>query len=99
MTRAEFIRKTEHYFGKVGNWDIVLDNYSSADFILGCYYDKASRTWKVYKNGERGIGGIRLETASEEEALKKLYTMIEIANKDYLYYKKWEAKKRKNEQW
>jgi hypothetical protein len=99
MTRAEFIKKTEHYHGRIGDMDIVLDNYSSADFILGCYYDKETRTWKVYKNGERGIGGIRLETASEEEALKKLYSMIEFENKMFLRYKEWEAKKRKNEQW
>ena len=97
MTRSEFNEKTKHYHGNVGGWDIVLDNYSSADFVLGCYYDEEAKIWKVYKTGERGIGGIRLETSYEEKALDKLYTMIEIANEDYLYYKEWEAKKRKQE--
>ena len=95
MTRTEFSEKTKHFYGNVGGWTVVLDHYSSADFVLGCYYDKDTKTWKVYKTGERGIGGIRLETTSEEKALDKLYTMIEIANKDNLYYKEWEAKRKK----
>lgn len=97
MTRAEFTEKIKHYNGMVGTWGIVLENFSTADFVLGCYFDTETKTWKVYENGERGIGGIRLETTSEEKALDKLYTMIEIANEDYRYYKEWEAKRKKQE--
>ncbi len=97
MTRVEFVEKTKHYHGNVGGWNIVLDNYSTADFDLGCYYDKETRMWKVFENEERGMRGIRLETPSEEKALDKLYSMIEFANEDYLYYKEWEAKKKKQE--
>ncbi len=99
MTRTEFIEKTEHYHGRVGSWDIVLDHLSKADFTLGCYYDKEKRTWKVYENEERGMRGIRLETSSEDQAFDKLYSMIEFANEDYLYYKEWEAKKKEKDQW
>ena len=96
MTRTEFINKTKHYNSKVGNWDIVLDNFYTTEYILGCYYDKEVKTWKVYENGERGIGNIRLVTTSEEKAFDKLYSMIEFAHEDYLYYKEWEAKKNRN---
>ena len=97
MTRTEFKEKTEHFHGSVGGWDIVLDNLSLADFILGCYLDKKTLTWKVYKNGERGIRGNRLETTSEEKALDKLYSMIEYENKKHMYYKEWEEKNKKKE--
>jgi len=96
MTRAEFIKKIEHYHGRVGGRDI-LDHFSQADFVIGCYYDGDTNMWKVFENEERGLQSIRLETTTEEQALDKLYTMIEIANKDYLYYKEWEAKKKKQE--
>lgn len=97
MNKNEFIKRTEHYHGRVGDWDIVLDNFSSADFILGCYYDKDTKTWKVYENDEKGMRGIRLETASEEKAFDKLYSMIEFENEVALRYKELEAKKRKQE--
>lgn len=97
MTRVEFVEKTKHYHGRVGDMDIVLDDYCSADFVIGCYYDKNIKTWKVYETYERGMGGIRLETMSEEKALDKLYSMIEFENEDYLYYKEWEAKRKKQE--
>ena len=92
MTRTEFLKKTEHYQGRVGDWDIVLDDYSLADYVLGCYYDQNTKLWKVYKTGERGIGGIRLETSSEEKALDKLYSMIEYENEINSHNKEWEAK-------
>ena len=95
MTRSEFIEKTKYYHGNVGGWSVVLDKYSSSDFILGCYYDKENRVWKVYKTDERGIGVIRLETASEETALDKLYSMIEFEYKMDLRYKELEAKRKK----
>ena len=94
MTRAEFVERTKHYHGNVGGWDVVLDHLSLADLILGCYYDKDTKTWKVYENDERGMRGIRLETASEEKALDKLYSMIEFENENDVYYKEWEAKKK-----
>lgn len=97
MTRAEFVEKTKHYHGKVGGSDIVLDNNSTAEFDLGCYYDKETKMWKVYENEERGMRGIRLETPSEEKALDKLYSMIEFENEVDLRYRDLEAKKRKHE--
>ena len=96
MNRTEFRNKTEHYNGSVGGWNIVLDDYSLADYSLGCYCDKDNELWKVYKIGERGLGGIRLETSSEEKALDKLYSMIEFENEVDLRYKEMEAK-RKNQ--
>ena len=96
MTRTEFLKKTEHYNGSVGSWDIVLDRFSEADFVIGCYYDESDKKWKVYQNNERGLQGIDLETTSEEEALDELYSMIEFENENNLYYKAWEAK-RKNQ--
>lgn len=97
MTRAEFIKKTEHYLGRVGDWDIVSDNLSLADFVIGCYYDKGTKMWKVYINNERGRHRTRLETFSEEIALDKLYSMIEFENENDLYYKELEAMKKKQE--
>lgn len=97
MNRNEFIKKTEHYHGRVGDWKIVLNHLSSGDFILGCYYDNETRTWKVYKNIERGMQSIRLETTSEEEALDKIFSMIEFENKIDLHYKEWEAKKKQQQ--
>ena len=97
MTRSEFNKKTEHYHGRIGDMDIVLDDYCSADFIIGCYYDKKTKTWKVYETYERGMGDIRLETTSEGNALNKLYSMIEVENERYSRYKELEAKKKKQE--
>lgn len=94
MTRDEFIKKIEHYHGRVGDRDIVLDHYSTADFDLGCYYDKVTKTWKVYENDERGMRGIRLETVSEEKALDRLYSLIEFENETELRYREIVAKKR-----
>ena len=94
MTKSEFIKKTEHYHGNVGGWDIVLDNLSLADFVIGCYYDRDTKMWKTYINNERGRHRIRLETISEEKALDKLYSMIEFENENDAYYKEWEAKRK-----
>lgn len=95
MTKTEFFKKTEHYHGRVGDWDIVLDRLSVAGFVIGCYYVESDKKWKVYKNGERGLQVIRLETTSEE-ALDELYSMIEFENKMDIRYKEMEAK-RKNQ--
>lgn len=97
MTRVEFIEKTKHYHGRIGDMDIVLDNFNLGDFTLGCYFDKEIKTWKVYQNGERGMRGINLETVSEEEALDELYSIIEFENKMDLRFKELEAKRKKRE--
>ena len=97
MSRTEFLEKTKHYHGSVGGWDIVLNKLDLADYSLGCYYDKDNELWKVYKIGERGLGGIRLETSSEEKALDKLYSMIEFENEVDLRYKEMEAKQKNQE--
>ena len=95
MTRDEFIERTKHYHGRVGDLEIVLDNYTMAEFVLGCYYDKETNTWKVYENGERGMRGVNLETASEELALDELYSTIEFENKMDLRYRAQDAKRKK----
>ena len=96
MTRTEFLKKTEHYHGRVGDWDIVLDRLSVTGFVIGCYCNESDKKWEVYKNDERGLHGTRLETSSEEKALDELYSMIEFENKMDIRYKEMEAK-RKNQ--
>ena len=56
---------------------------------------ETTKVWKVYINNEGGRHRIRLETISEEKALDKLYSMIEFENENDLYYKEWEAKRKK----
>jgi len=96
MTRTEFNEKTEHYHGRVGGWDI-RDYFSQAGFVIGCYYEKDTKMWKTYINYERGRHRVRLETASEEDALDKLYSMIEFENELMSRLKKLDARRKKEE--
>jgi hypothetical protein len=76
MSKEEFFEKIKEFDGKLGMWQVVVDQLSMADFIVGCYYDENEKMWNVYKNSERGIHSVRLSTTSEKETFKKLYSMI-----------------------
>ncbi len=76
MDKEEFLKGIEEFQNKLGIWQVVVDKLTMADFILGCYYDENEKMWNVYKNSERELHSIRLSTTSEQEAFKKLYSMI-----------------------
>ncbi len=78
MDRKEFEQKKSKLQYQIGQWKIVLDQESFADFVLGCFWDKTKKCWKVYINNERGRHRIRLETSEEDMALMELMSMIEF---------------------
>ena len=80
MTLKQIMERINSYNGRIGDYDIETDELamSKADFILGCYFDESKQKWVVYKNNERGMGSIRLETDDQKAAFDKLLSMIEF---------------------
>ena len=63
--------------GLIGRWKVEPDNENMADYVVGCFRDNKSETWKVYINRERGRHRIRLETNDENQAFDKLKSLVE----------------------
>ena len=76
MSRKEFENRLEEFQEKVGMLKIVVGYEAFADFTIGCFFDFETGKWKVYRNEERGIHIIRLETEDEEEAFEALFSMV-----------------------
>ena len=80
MTLKQIMERVNSYNGRVGGYDIETDELAmdKADFVLGCYFDESKHKWVVYKNDERGMSSIRLETEDQKAAFEKLLSMIEF---------------------
>ena len=77
MRLEQIMERINSYNGRVGGLDIAIDEFTKADFVLGCYFDENKKKWIVYENGERGIHFIRLETDDQKAAFETLLSMIE----------------------
>lgn len=79
MTKQDFENKRERLQEQLGvGFQIAVDYFTLADFVIGCYYDEEKKKWIMYENNERGIRYTRLETESEEEAYGELYSWIQF---------------------
>ena len=76
MNKTNLINEILGYQNKIGMIDLFLGKHSKADFSWGYYFDEVSKTFKVYKNGERGIASIRYSGEDEIEALTTLLNMV-----------------------
>ena len=76
MDKNELKKVILSYRDKIGAIGISLDCLSKADWEIGYGFDDKEKKWKVYENGERGMGGPFCLFESEEEALEKLYRIV-----------------------
>ena len=78
MTREEFNQELPQHEKWLEYWSVVQNQREEGDFILGYYYDKKERIWKMYVNTERGWSSIRGTFETEEEALDLLMKTIRL---------------------
>lgn len=78
MTKAEFKKRINQEKTNIGNWQIRLNKFVPASFILGCYYNQQEMIWKIYETDERGLEGTIYTADGEEEAYDKLYDLVLI---------------------
>lgn len=76
MDKNELKKAILSYADKIGAVAISMDYLSKGDFVIGYGFDDKEKKWKVYENGERGMGGPFCLFESEEEALEKLYRIV-----------------------
>ena len=78
MTREEFNRELKTYEGQLRYWRVMQNRRVESDLILGYYYDKKSRTWKMYVTDDRGELFIYDTFETEEKALDGLMVKIRL---------------------
>lgn len=78
MDRDTYIIKINELKNKIGRWEVALNEYTKADFVIGYYYDEDTQEYSVYINKESGRQRIRMATSNELEALQKLVSMLEF---------------------
>lgn len=87
MSKIEFLKWLEEKRGALAMWNVSVDEENLSDYVVGCFYDSKSETWKVYINKERGKHRVRLETKDEEQAFSKLRALVEYVienNRGYI---------------
>ena len=77
MEKKEYIDRINELKDKIGLWDVELNEYTKADFVIGYYYNENTQEYTVYINKERGRHRVRKITKNENEALEKLVSMLE----------------------
>ena len=79
MTRQEFVSQHQLQLEKRlgADYGITIGELSQADWILGCYFNDEKGMWIVYETTEKRWTGTRLETASEDEAFDRLFSIIQ----------------------
>lgn len=77
MSKEEFKKWFEEKQDALTIWKVDIDNENKADYVVGCFYDSKSDTWKVYINKEQGKHRLRLETKDENKAFSKLKSLVE----------------------
>ena len=80
MDINEMISSILSFKDNIGVWQIVINQLTDADFVIGYGFDENTELWKVYQNNERGM---MAEWAfnKEEEALEKLYKKVKFQHK------------------
>ena len=78
MKKEEYLNRINASKDKIGIWDVMLEQNSKADFVMGYYFNQNSSMYDVYINNERGKHRIHLSTSDELMALEKLLSMIEF---------------------
>ena len=78
MSKEEYLNRINASKDKIGIWNVMLEQNSEADFVMGYYFNQNSGMYDVYINDECGKHKIRLSTRNELVALEKLLSMIEF---------------------
>lgn len=81
MNKSEYKNKIEKLKLEIEFWDIALEEYTKADFVMGYYLNPQTKKYDVYINNERGRQRIRKTTENELEGLDKLVSMMEFESK------------------
>ena len=87
MKKEDFMNWLTDQQDALTPWTVAVDKENLADFVVGCFFDNDSATWKVYINKERGEHRVRLETQDEEQAFNKLKRLVEYiieSNREYI---------------
>lgn len=78
MTENEFLNKKDELQCQMGRWTIEIGVEIFADYVMGYFYDKRDKKWKVYINNEHGRHRIRLISSNQSEAIEELLSMVEF---------------------
>lgn len=80
MDKNELISSILSFKDNIGMWEIVLNQITDADFVIGYGFDNNIKLWKVYQTNERGIVA-EWTFVNEEAALEKLYKKVKFQYK------------------
>ena len=78
MTKEEFNEELKQHQKWLEYWRVMQNRRVESDLILGYYYDKKSRTWKMYVTDDRGELFIYDTFETEEKALDGLMVKIRL---------------------
>lgn len=82
MMKYKLLKNQIYYDERLGRF-VGINKKTIAPYGIGYYYDKQTKTYKVYENSERQYEHVRLETQSKQEAVSKLIEIID----DYIKLK------------
>lgn len=74
MTKAEFLKKIKTQKIQTGEYLLVLDHISDAQYIIGCVFDQG--VWKIYKSNERGGHYVIRDFEEVNQAFDYFYEFI-----------------------
>ena len=74
MTKKEFLEKMHAYGIKLGEYQIIVDEYMPISYYLGVY--KKNRKWLIYEVGERDQVFLLYEETSEEKIFDEFYQKV-----------------------
>ena len=80
MDKNQLISSILSFENNIGMWQIVLNQITNADFIMGYGFDDNTKLWKVYQNNERGMV-LEWTFENEEDALEQLYKQVKFMHK------------------
>lgn len=80
MDKNKLISSILSFENNIGMWQIVLNQITNADFIMGYGFDDNTKLWTVYQNNERGMA-LQWTFDNEEEALGELYKQVKFMHK------------------
>lgn len=74
MTKKEFLEKMHAYGIKLGEYQIIVDEYMPISYYLGAY--KKNRKWLIYEVGEMDQVFFLYEETSEEKIFDEFYQKV-----------------------
>lgn len=80
MDKDKLISDIISFKDSIGMWEIVLNQLTDADFVIGYGFDNNTELWKVYQNNEKGIVA-EWTFENEEAALEKLYKKVKFQHR------------------